>query len=222
MGLFDIFDEGKRREKARMKDYAKAEKAAQKFRWSEEDKRECYAELDQCNKKMEFVIGQERYRYLEKKRAGKPYRKHEERLRAAAIARLITDQALEELEDLSADSNINHILNNLGHALGRLNRIDAKEPVFKGKKFVKILGKSNENMDAHVSGFEATDIPQEYISKVDDQFIQKLIAGAEWQDVVDEPFVPEDDFGFRFTPDSSFDDEGGLSLNETRDLLDDL
>lgn len=159
---------------------------------------DCVLVMQECKTAFENTIRQEREIANKKKRNMIPIDRERARLREAAIGIMVADMALLDLESISSEADLNSALNQMGKALRQLvyldntvasisntsrKFIDQFYPGFQsliegteqydfGKKAKVALEQGEEQKIASMY-----EIPQEMRERIDDSFVDDLLAG---------------------------------------------
>lgn len=207
MGLLDIFKkkdktvEGKYESEVNA-EYKRMEKLRQARGNRESQILECRMVMKECRASFEQTIRTERDIAMKKQRDLLPVNREKTRIREAAIGIMVTEAALLDLESISSEMDLNSAMNQMGKALKQLVRLD--------NSGATIGSRSRKFMDMFYPGFrslvESTEqytfakkakveleqgeqqniaslyeIPQEMRSRINDTFVNNLMAGDSYQ-----------------------------------------
>lgn len=207
MGLFDIFKKKDQTVETKYQSEVDAEfKRMEKIRKArgtrESQILECRTVMQDCRAAFEQAIRTERGIAMKKKRDLIPADREKIRIREAAIGILVTESALLDLESISSEMDLNCAMNQMGKALKQLVRLDNSAETIsnRSRKFIEMfypgfrsmLESSEQYTFAKKAKVELEkgeeqniaslyEIPKELRDRIDDTFVENLMAGDSFQ-----------------------------------------
>lgn len=176
MAFGDLFDKGKREEKALKKERKKKNKLWQEKLCRELSYADCAATLERCRQELDTTIKLERMRYLEREEKGLDPGHQRERIANAAKGRRIVDQAMAELEDNRHTEDLNTSINLVCLAVRQLDRVSDSTPQVSRRFYGYAKGLFRSEQD-YIAELDKLEIPPEVDSLVSGSFVDDLVAG---------------------------------------------
>lgn len=207
MGLFDIFKKKDQTVEAQYQSEVDAEfKRMEKVRKArgtrEAQVLECRTVMQECRASFEQSIRTERSIAMKKKREMIPADREKMRIREAAIGILVTESALLDLESISSEMDLNMAMNQMGKALKQLVKLDNSAETIgsRSRKFIDMFYPGFrsliEGTEQYTFAKQAKvelekgeeqniasmyEIPKELRDRIDDTFVENLMAGDSFQ-----------------------------------------
>ena len=176
MAFGDLFDRGKKEEKALKKERKKKNKIWQEKLSRELSYADCAATLERCKLELDTIIKLERMRYNERVDKGLDPKNQKERIANAAKGRRIVDQALAELEDNRNTEDLNTSINLVCLAVRQLDRVSDSTPAV-SKRFYGYAKGLFRSEDDYLAELNKLEMPPEVDNLVSGSFVDDLVGG---------------------------------------------
>ncbi len=145
---------------------------------------QCRVQLETCDEEFCEVIESERELIAEKEKLSLPAGDSRNRIRQAALGRLVIRSALIDLKNSTSENRVNRAMDQLGESLRRLYNIRGKDIGKRNRDAICAMLPGAANVEEVLAKIEQENkytVPPELNALVDENLVDDLISGEDWE-----------------------------------------